>query len=164
MTRSKAVETTADAAPAEVRPYEKMVAELQGIAKLENMSGASFDIATQVVDKIASAQTLDDIFDAANSGLISLKDTTELHNVPVEVTEVAWRKSSEAFQENSLGVYAIIDLTTLHDGESWKISTGAPNIVASLRQMEKLTGFPVKLRFATKMTGSGQTLLTIARP
>jgi len=168
MTQAKAPAKTAGKSVDEVRPYQQMAKHLQGVAQLDTEQSDGISIARDVADKVVAAETVDDVFDALESGLDSLKDTTDLHGVVVGVTNVEWRKAADAFAENSYGVYAIIDLVVLHTGEIRKISCGSPDVVGGLGKLQSLGAIreekPCNMKFVSKATTSGYERLTIGRP
>lgn len=136
----------------EIEPYRQLQKELAFIAG-ENKS---FDIAAQVIATIMEAKTEDDIFAANAQGPT---DIDEYLNRNLSVFGVTYFKSAEKFREGTLGFYVVIDAFT-DDGEAIKISTGAPNVVSSLRKGETL-GFikeakPWRVRINTKDTGAGK--------
>lgn len=146
------------------RHYQRLIADLAFRASEDKPD--SFDIASSVVDAIMAADDLDGMFDAVESSLVSLKDATDLHNVPVSVIGLHYAKSDTKYEANGLGAFVIIDLVT-DAGEPRTISTGAPNVVAFLRASE-LKGYataenPLRIRFTARGTDNG-TLLSVARP
>lgn len=147
------------------RPYLGFMKELHDQAELESSLGGqnAFDIASQVVDKITEATTLDGIFDANDSGIDKAKDYA---NIPLTLMELGFSKSSEAFAKNNLGVFVVVDAVK-DDGEEVRFSVGATNVVASFYQMQRLglmgaTPKP-RIKIATSETPNG-TLYKIARP
>jgi len=154
---------TSSAEVAEVaRPYQKLIKHLSGIAELDSAQGASFDIASQVVDKIVEAQSLDDIFLANETGLAKAEDYI---NVPLNFTDVSWHKAGEKFAKGNLGVYGVFTAST-DQGMEVKFSTGAVNVVASVAQAQML-GYvtddqPLRAKLTATETPNG-TLLKIAR-
>lgn len=152
---------------AENRPYQQLARHLQGVAELDTSAVDGITIAQDVADKVAVAATVDDVFDALEQGLDSLKDTKELHGIPVDVFNVEWRKSDEAYSENSYGVFAIVDMVVIHNGEVRKISCGSPDVVGGLGKFQGLGAIsedkPLRLKFVAKKTNQGYERLTIAR-
>lgn len=158
----------------EPRPFQNVVSGLAQRAVTEAATVDAFDVGSRVIDKMAEASSLDEMFDAAQSSLLSLKDATKLHNVPVTVFDVRYAKSDKKYEEHGVGAYVIIDLFT-DDGTVWKISCGAPNVVSFLHIAETKGLFrpaldgeesnpkELRLRFTARDTANG-TLLSIARP
>lgn len=155
---------TKEVSPA-VRPYEKLMKRAHGKAELESGLGSevnSFDIASQVVDKIAVATTADDILAANDSSLASGEDFIGL---PLNITAIQVRKSDEKYAKESLGVYLVVTATQ-DNGEEVQFTTGATNIVASLEQAESIgvlsEAKPFRCKIVAKETARGQ-LLRLAR-
>lgn len=147
------------------RPYEKLVSRLNGKAELDASVGSgqsAFEIASQVIDKIAQATTEDDIFDANDSSLGSIEDFV---GQPINVTGLVFQKSDAKYKDG-LGAYAVIDFFT-DNAEVHKRSCGAPNVVASLEQAQSLglvkEDKPWRIKVVAKPTTNG-TLLKIGRP
>lgn len=148
------------------RPYEKLVVEIRDRAMLDTTSGDGFDMAADAIDRIFTADSLEAIFDANEKTSTSLKDSPLL-GVPLAVWDVQYRKSSEKFTGNGLGVFAIIS-TYDDSGEPRVLTTGAPNVVASLYTIQtRLKGCseenPTRLIFKAIDSTNGD-LLTVARP
>lgn len=158
----------------EPRPYENVVSGLRQRAVTETATVDAFEVGSRVIDKMAEASSLDEMFDAAQSSLLSLKDATQLHNVPVTVFDVRYAKSDSKYEKNGVGAFAIIDLFT-DDGTVHKISCGAPNVVSFLHLAESKGHFrpaldgeetnpkELRLRFTARDTTNG-VLLSVARP
>lgn len=169
MATSKSPATTDSA-----RAFESVVDRVKARASMESGLVDAFEIGSRVIDKMAAAETLDDMFDAAQSSLTSLQDATNLHNVPVYVTDIRYAKSDPKFAKGGIGGYAIITLVT-DDGQVHTLSCGAPNVVAFLDLAELKGHFkpalngeetspkPLRLRFTSRGTENGN-LLSIAKP
>ena len=143
------------------RPYEVMMEELANIATLESNGNVAFEIASQVIDQIAAATSPEEIFAANDSGPADMSDYI---GRPIGISEVRYFKSSEAFAKGSLGVYAVLKVVTENGGEAL-ISVGAPNVVASVRQAQKLgliqeDGKPFWCMVRSRVTPNG-TLFTL---
>lgn len=137
-----------------LRPYQRMGKELAELAVLD--APDSVDIAAQAIDQIAQAETLEDILAANESGLASAEDYI---GVPLNITGLTWRPSDAKYQKGTLGsVYTVID-ALLDNGEPITLSTGAPNVVASLRQAQKLglirDDEPLRVQITEKTTANG---------
>ncbi|MGI0135336.1 MAG: hypothetical protein ACREBW_10315 [Candidatus Micrarchaeaceae archaeon] len=116
----------------EKRFYQVLQDELDTIATLDTTD--SFEIASTVIDAIASATTAEEIFAANESGPADMADYL---NSPLGITEVRWMRSAERFKKGTLGFYGVINAVT-PGGEKVLLSVGAPNVVASVRQLQKL--------------------------
>lgn len=125
-------EPEAKKAYSELDPWEQMQRELFGIAELT--AGDSFEIAKNVINEIAAATSLEAIFSANEGGPGDFADHL---GEPVGIANVRYYRSSEQFRNGTLGVYAVGDFVN-KDGNEFMLSVGAPNVVASIRQMETL--------------------------
>jgi hypothetical protein len=155
---------TKEAARADSRPYELLIRDLSAIAQLDADSG-NFDIAAVAIDGIMTAEDVDSVFDANDAGPMSVKGSAFI-GVPLSVFDIAYRKSAERFRGNGLGIYCVFD-AFLDDGSEIKLTTGAPNLVASFRKLETLGALskdnPTRLVIKARETENGE-LLTIVRP
>lgn len=148
---------------AELLPaFRQMADELRQIAALD--VGAGFEIAARVINEIAQAETIDDVFAANEGGPQSVED---LLGQPMGVYGVRFWKSAEKFAEGTLGVYVVADYVDA-SYETQMFATGAPNVVASLRRFEMLNAYaegkenPLWLTIKGRETGRG-TLYTVAK-
>ena len=145
------------------RPFEGLMRELHSRAKLE---GSAFEIASQVIDAIAQADSVEAIFEANESGPTSLKENEHLHKVNLNITDARYHKSAEKFAANNLGVFVTFD-AYLDSGDEVMVSTGAPNVVASLYRAQRegwlSTDKPLRCRIVPKDSANG-VLLTVGRP
>lgn len=165
MTQAKSAPAATSKEVAEPRPHEKLVKELATLAQLDNANGeAGFEIAARVVDDIMSANTLEELFDASDSGLTSLKGSNYIGR-PIGFVDVKWNKGDEKYK-GGLGAYAVADIIT-QDGEVDTVSCGAPNVVAFLRRAQTLglvkDESPLWVVIRSKETENGE-LLTVTKP
>lgn len=121
---------------AENRPYQVMQKELSAIV---SMTGDEwkFEIAASVIDQILTANSAEEIFAANESGP---GDVANYMNTPMTIDGpdgIRYAKSAEKFSSGGLGYYAVFDAIT-KNGDKVLLSVGASNVVASLRQMQKL--------------------------
>lgn len=127
-----------DPKPGEVeqlRPYERMVKRLQGIAQMEADNGSGFDVAANVIDKMLTVEAddieayIDGVLAAGNEGPLKAED---MEHKPFIVREIQWFKSAEAFSGSGFSTYVVVkasDPITLKD---ILFSTGATNVVTTL--------------------------------
>lgn len=154
----------------DAEPFRQLVSELETVAQLDTAATDSFEFAAAAVNRIASATTIDELFDAAEKsgeGLPSMGDGNWRHlGDPINVQDIRFRKSDEKYREHGLGTMAIVDYTT-DDGEGFVIGVGAPNIVSALRRFQTLGAFgegkSLRLRVRSKSTGNGE-MLYLTRP
>lgn len=118
-----------------LRPYERMVKQLQGIAKLEQENGSGFDIAANVVDKILTVESddmdalIDGVLSAGSDGPLKAED---MEHKPFIVRDITWLKAAEAFADGGFGTYAVVKAVNPITMEDILFSTGATNVVATL--------------------------------
>ena len=154
----------------DAEPFKQLVGELQSVAELDTAATDSFEFAAAAVNRIASATTIDELFDAAEKsgeGLPSMGDGNWRHlGDPINVLDIRFRKSDEKYREHGLGTMAIVDYAT-DEGEAFTIGVGAPNIVSALRRFQTLgamgEGKSLRLRVRSKSTGNGE-MLYLTRP
>lgn len=145
--------------PAELRPWERLVKELTGIAE-NNAKNGTFDIAASNIDKMMEADSLAEILAVSENGP---KKTENLLNQPLRLEWVEYWPSAEKFKEGTLGVFAAIHYTLPHlpEGVNEEVFTvGSPNIVAAIRAMEVkgiLDTKPV-LMLRSRATANGEML------
>lgn len=147
---------------AELEHYQKLGAELWELAEMD--SGESNEIARAVTNEIAQAETLEAIFAANDSGPMNVQEE-DIIDAPIWVYDIRYWRSAEKYRKNNLGVYVVLDVF-FDGGEPFKVTTGAPNVVASIRQMQRLglinpaTSKMVHLVFRSRETGNGH-LITV---
>lgn len=117
-----------------LRPYERMVKQLQGIAKLESDNGSGFEIAANVVDKMLAAETLDDILAAGKDGPLKAED---MEHKPFLVRELSIHKAADAFADGGFGVYYVVACSDAVSLADKVFSVGATNVVAALFAMDQ---------------------------
>lgn len=119
------------------RPYEKALAGIAGRASMDSEGGA-FEIAAAVGDKISSADSVQDVLDAAEGGP---GDIGELAGRTFRFIggSLRWYKSAEKFRAGGTGFYAVFD--AMEKANQLTISTGATNVVFQLRRLEELGVF-----------------------
>lgn len=121
-----------------VRPYEKLTAFLARRAEVDG-EGRGFEIASKQIDKILTAETDEEIWDADAAGTVNGQD---MMDVEMQVRGVKYAPSSDEY-DAPLGVYAIIDAIRMDTGEEAVVSTGAPLVITKLRAFEARGKFPL---------------------
>lgn len=154
-----------DSASTEVetlRPYQKLQNQLAARVGLDATNGSNFDIAAQVIDLIMTAGTEDEIFAANESGPL---DITDYLGTPINIWQLTFFRSAEKYRANSLGFYVVMDAFD-DTGAEIKLSTGAPNVVSSMKRLEELGLIkeekPYRVKITGRETGNG-TLYYLAR-
>jgi hypothetical protein len=124
-------------------------------------------------EKILSATTVDEIWDADTGGTIQGRD----------VPETMWRihsfepvTSNRTDLDNARGYYASMDATYLGGprdvatanglviGQQYALQTGADLVLYKLAMFEAADAFPIDVMIHEIKTASGNTLLRLVRP
>lgn len=125
------------------RPHEALVNQVRELAQLGTGPDA-FEIASQVLDAMAVADSWDAIVDAQGN----VQDMENYLGVPLNVTEVDFMVSEEKFRTSGIGVYCVIHAYD-DKGETVTLTTGATNVVGALfraKRLELIGGDPEPLR------------------
>lgn len=118
-----------------LRPYERMVKRLQGIAKMDAEGGSGFDIAANVIDKMLTVSEedndafIDAVLNAGSDGPLKAED---MEHKPFQVREIQWFKSAEAFSAGGFGTYAVVKAMNPVTFDEIVFSIGATNVVGTL--------------------------------
>lgn len=147
-----------DESEIEVRPYQDLIRGIAGMAEASPIE--AFDIASIVLDQIAQATSVEDIFAANESGPA---DASDYLNQSLGIIDARYAPSAERFRKGTLGYYVVFDALD-RDGQKVTISCGAPNVVGSIYQMQRLDFFgpdrPFWISIRGRETPNG-TLYTI---
>jgi hypothetical protein len=129
----------------EIRPYERFVKNLQTRAA-ESDRNRSFDVAASQMDKILTAETEEEFWDADEGGTVSGKDFTD---IAIQINGYEIARSDDKY-ESDLGVYVNINATLLQNAKGYKtgeqviINTGASLVVTKLEAARARDMFPIK--------------------
>lgn len=149
------------------QPVESLVAELASVAQLDAENGATNgkEIGARVVSNMMAATTLDELFNAADAGLQSLKDSKYIGR-RVGIMSVEYRKGDDKYADGGLGTYVVMSLVD-DEGETDTVGCGATNVVAFCRLAQKMGHIreesPLWVVFKSKETMNGE-LLTVSKP
>jgi len=140
------------------RPFQDMIRSIAALAEANPID--SWEIAANVIDTIATAETPEAIFAANESGP---SDINEYFNTPLEVYDPKFARSDPKYAKGTLGFYVVFQAID-PNGEKLTISTGANNVVASIYRLHRL-GFitedkALPVRFLGRETANG-TLYTV---
>ena len=135
----------------------------------EASNSAALEIAPRVAAQIMQSGTLDEIFQANESGPGSLRDAEEMHGRPVTILTdtITFFKGYEQYSQSGIGLFATWEVIDLN-GEKRMLSTGAPNVLFSLYRMQQLRENGVldedpQVVFRSRPTPNG-ALLLVTRP
>lgn len=115
------------------RPYQTALLEMKGRAELDS-EGRGFDIAANVADKILTAESVEDIVAAAETGPEDIADLVGVGFRFIGQTLV-YSESAEQFRDGGTGYYAVFKCVDSR-GNEHTISTGAVNVVFQLKAFE----------------------------
>jgi hypothetical protein len=149
---------TKDAGTVALRPYERFVQYMQERAEIQNNDERSFNVSAQLMDKILSAETMEDIWEADEGGMVAGRDLIDVEQV---VRGYVVMKTTRDDFDNPLGVYVVVDAVRLEDGTEFVWNTGAAGIVAKLRAFEAMDGFPLECVIRGIRTSSGYDVLKL---
>jgi hypothetical protein len=127
------------------RPYERFVASLQRRAQ-EQTDRGHFELTANQMDKILTAETDEEIWDADEGGLIALKD---LVGAELRITEFHEEKSTDPEMDNGLGVFIVGTATLLNDacgtpGEEIQFNSGVATVITKLESFRSRGTWPLE--------------------
>jgi hypothetical protein len=121
------------------RAHEQFVEYLARRAEQDG-STRSFDVAANQMDKLLTAETEQEIWDADEGGTFSAQDMTDIE-LRIRGYKVA--VSSDEY-DSPLGHYILIDAVRLDTGDEVIVNTGAALIITKLRMLESRDLLPVE--------------------
>lgn len=137
-------------------PFSRFVEMIRGEAELTETFDNGSEIMADVINRVLSAETLEDAFAAQDAGLQNGKDYVD---VELTVNEFSVRTSDSKYRKDGdLGVYVRVDAVRLDTGETVQFFTGAPNVVVMLWQARKLDKLPLDCVVKSKETANGELL------
>lgn len=173
MPDSKQVAETTDADVPDVsgpRISEQFTGWLQRAADA-NEGTRTFDVAAGQLDRLLTAESVDDILDADEQGTLQLRDMVGVQlRIPNPGFPGCVRKSSEKYSA-TLGVYIQFPATVLavpdkylaaQVGDDVLVSTGAPLVIGKLRSMEANGYLPFDF-LVTGVEAANGTVLKLRR-
>jgi hypothetical protein len=88
----------------------RMIHQLSGICKLREINGDNTDFIAGLMESILSAESIEDIFDAQESGMISGKDFTNRPFLIMDASDIQWTQSTKTGRHGAfvLPFYAVI--------------------------------------------------------
>lgn len=107
----------------------------------------------QIAERILSSESVE-------AALEQRKTTkaADIVGVPVVARGVTWMKSAFDDEDQSgPGAYAILDAFNPADGEALVVTTGALNVLAALRVIERAGGFPEPIVFVAGKAAAGKS-------
>jgi len=152
------VETKSESEAELSRAWRELQRGIAGMAEASPIE--AFEIASIVIDAIASATTPEEIFAANESGPADMADYL---NERLQLSDARYAPSAERYRKGTLGYYVVFDAYDTN-GEKVTISTGAPNVVASIYRLQRLNFFSPDAPFPIQVRGrdtANGTLYTV---
>jgi hypothetical protein len=118
-----------------VKPHQRFVESLQRQAEANALVHGA-EVSLSQVDRILTAETKQDIWDADEGGTVSGQDMID---VELEIRDYTVLPSSDEY-DTTLGVYVNIQAVRLDTGEEIIVNTGADKIITKLAAF-KAKGF-----------------------
>lgn len=159
------VDTAASGEVQQVRPYQRFAEHLQREAA-QNDAVNGFEISANQIDKIMTAETEKDIWDADEGGMYALKDLT---GCDIEITNIKILPSKDDDKKNNLGVWALLNVTLLSEcekygldpGEEIMVNTGVESVIAKLLRFRAEDMFPVRARVKGVPTSGSKEMVRL---
>lgn len=114
-----------------------------------------------IIDRVLSAETPEDVMEAANAQTTPAKD---LIGVPLVLRGVRFMPSS--IEGEGPSVFAVLDAVHADDGEAFTITTGARTVLAQVLKLDQLKAYPwgpVQFVEADTPTASGFYPMQLAK-
>lgn len=154
------VDTAASGEVQQARPYERFAEHLRREAA-QNDAVNGYEVSATQIDKIMTAETEKDIWDADEGGMYALKD---LVGCDIEITAIKILPSKDDTKKNNLGVWALLNVTLLSEsekygldpGEAILVNTGVESVIAKLLRFRAEDMFPVRARVKGVPAASGE--------
>lgn len=127
-----------EAGTAVAKPHDQFA---EYLARRAENDGATrgYEVASNQMDKLLTAETEQEIWDADEGGTVNGQDMID---VELNIRGFKVAVSSDEY-EATLGVYILIDAVRLDNGEEVIVNTGAPLIITKLRMFEAREMLPV---------------------
>lgn len=143
----------------ELRPFAQLIHWMRSVAVVDE--NAAFEIAANVIDKIAVAESIEAVFAANDEGPAG---ADEYLDTPIGVYEAKFWRSAEKFRSGTLGYYVAVSVVDAN-GKDAMITVGASNVVASMARFVQLGGIngdpatPLWLKIHGRETPNGTLLI-----
>ena len=117
---------------AELRPFAQLIYRMRQIAIVDE--DGAFEIAAAVIDEIALADSVEDVFAANEKGPEGAEENLE---TSFGAYDAKFWRSAEKFRKGTLGYYVAISSVD-YDGNERMLTVGASNVVASILRLVEL--------------------------
>lgn len=135
-------------------PHDQFLRYMHNRAEIDGANN-TFDVQSSMMDKILTAQSEEDIWEADEAGL---EAGQSLVDVELEVRSMKVLKSNRPDFDNGMGVYIVVNAVRLDTGEEIIFNTGAPGLITKLRAFEALGKFPLQCVIKARTAGNGDVL------
>jgi hypothetical protein len=124
----------------ELRPFEKFTAHIQRLAAQNDESNKDIVTSGQV-DKILTAETIEDVWDADEGGMYALKD---LVGMELELLSAKDLPSKDETKRNLFGTWLLMECGVLTEnkklglpiGDVIMVNTGVPTVIAKIKALQ----------------------------
>lgn len=148
------------------RGFDRYMTALSGEAEMTAGEFDASEITANVADRMLSADTLEEAFEAQDSGLLSGQDLVDIEHEVISFEVVKSSKSDAA-----LGHYLRVQAAAMEDnaklgltvGEVFTYAVGAPNVVTLLYKARGLDRLPLRVVIREKATGKDDNKLLLLR-
>lgn len=127
-----------EAAITSSRPYVAMIEQVRREANMNDLGAGqnrAFELASEAIDRIAAANTWDEIFTANDQGVLpGVEEASKIGALTLQ--DVEFSPSQDQYKSGGVGVYAYVSAVT-DNGEEFNFTTGSINVVMSLFHANK---------------------------
>jgi hypothetical protein len=135
------------------RPHERFVEYLARRAQVDS-EGRAFSVAANQIDKLVTAETAEELWDADEGGVFSGQDMVD---VEIEIKAIGFGKSSDEY-DAELGVFVSMECTRLDTGEDIIVNCGSPLVITKIRMFEQRDLLPIQGVLKATKTQKGALL------
>jgi hypothetical protein len=139
-----------------VKPHERFIASLVRQAEANALIHGK-DVSLSQVDRILSAETAEEIWDADEGGTVSGQDMID---VEIQILDFTPLPSADQY-DTTLGVYANITAIRMDTGEDVIINTGADKIITKVAKFKSQGMLPIGAVIRGVTTAGGTTMLKL---
>jgi hypothetical protein len=144
----------------QLRPFEKFTDHLRKEAAFNDEGNKDIVTATQV-DKILTAESIEDVWDADEGGLYALKD---LVGMEFELRSSKTLPSKDPTKANLFQVWLLLELAALTEsrklgipiGDVIMVNTGVPQVIAKIKALQGLGVTPIQFMVQGVPSSSGE--------
>lgn len=145
---------------AEMKPHEHFVEYLQRRMVADKDGNDAFTIAARQLDKMFTAETAEEIWDADEGGTIAAKDYI---GKIVRIRGYRVMESTNEEYDAALGAWILIDCVNLENLEEVMLNTQSPLIIGKLRAFEAKNLLPIDAQIDSTKTTAGNDVLRLKR-